>query len=94
MVGVKVGVGVAVGVRVNVGVKVGVGEEPSETVKKMAVGGPHPPLASGDSTKSVCCPGVRPVVEAANTAVYLGTCVRKAIVFALEPLIQEGLSNE
>ena len=63
-------------------------------VKKVAVGGPHAPLPSSDSTKSVCCPGVNPVVEAVKVEVYLGTWVRKTIVVAPDPLIQEGLSND
>ena len=75
------------------GVKVGVAP-PSEIVKNMAVGGPQAPLPSSDSTNSVCCPGVNPVVEAVKVEVYLGTWVRKTIVLAPEPLIQEGLSNE
>lgn len=47
-----VGVGVAVGVGSWVTVLVGVPEV--SIVKKIAVGGPHAPLPSNDSTKSVC----------------------------------------
>ena len=72
----------------------GVGDTSPSTVKKIAVGGPHAPLLSSASTKSVCCPGAKPSRLMLKMPLCLGTVVRSSTVFGFDPVIQDGLSIE